>query len=69
MDDEAVVMQTVADQTRLAADRNTAAVTPYGEWEAWFLSSWAPGVQRYRSFGDLIQAEDASVVQLERPRG
>jgi len=25
-----------------------------GEWEAWLLANWLPGVQRYRSFADLM---------------
>ena len=29
---------------------NPGVVTPEGEWEAWFLSSWGGGVDRYRSF-------------------
>lgn len=35
---------------------NPEVVTPEGEWEAWFLASWLPGAQRYRSFWDLMQA-------------
>jgi hypothetical protein len=48
---------------------NPAVVTPYGEWEAWFLASWLPGAQRYRSFWDLMQAEYASFARVEKPRG
>ncbi len=45
---------------------NPAVVTPEGEWEAGFLASWAPGVRRYRSFWDLMQAEYASFMHLEK---
>lgn len=48
---------------------NPAVVTPEGEWEAWFLASWLPGAKRHPSFWDLMQAEYASFVSLEIPRG
>jgi hypothetical protein len=47
---------------------NPAVVSPEGEWEAWLLASWSPGVRRYRSFWDLMQSEYASFVALEKPR-
>jgi hypothetical protein len=33
---------------------NPQVVHSDGEWEAWFLAGWLPGVQRYRSFADLM---------------
>lgn len=36
---------------------NPEVVTPEGEWEAWLFLTWLPGVERYRSFQDLMQAE------------
>jgi hypothetical protein len=36
---------------------NPQVVAPDGEWEAWFLASWLPGANRYRSFWELMQAE------------
>jgi hypothetical protein len=48
---------------------NPAVVTAEGEWEAWFLASWLPGAHRYPTFWDLMQAEYASFVRLEKPRG
>jgi hypothetical protein len=48
---------------------NPAVVTADGEWEAWFLTTWLPGARRYRTFGDLMQAEYASFVRLEKPKG
>lgn len=48
---------------------NPAVVSDDGEWEAWFLATWSPGAHRYRSFRDLMQAEYASFVELEKPRG
>jgi hypothetical protein len=33
---------------------NPLAVTPDGEWEAWFFSNWVPGAERYPSFGHLL---------------
>ena len=36
---------------------NPQAVTPEGEWEAWFFAPWIPGADRYRSFWELMAAE------------
>jgi HEAT repeat protein len=36
---------------------NPAAVTEDGEWEAWLLAHWIPGVERYPSFAHLMLAE------------
>ena len=47
---------------------NPQVVASDGEWEAWFLASWAAGVRRYRSFWDLMQAEYASFVELTEPQ-
>jgi hypothetical protein len=47
---------------------NPAVVTPDGEWEAWFDSSWG-GVKRYRSFWELMQAEYASFLALREQGG
>jgi hypothetical protein len=33
---------------------NPQAVWPSGEWEAWCLANWNPGVIRYRSFAELM---------------
>jgi HEAT repeat protein len=46
---------------------NPAVVTAEGEWEAWFLTTWLPGARRYPTFGDLLQAEYASFVRLQKP--
>jgi hypothetical protein len=35
---------------------NPRVVSKEGEWEAWFLASWLPGANRYRSFWDMMQA-------------
>lgn len=35
---------------------NPAVTTPAGEWEGWFLASWLPGADRYRSFHELMEA-------------
>ena len=32
---------------------------PDGEWEAYFLADWVPGVDRYPSFFELMQAQRA----------
>lgn len=37
---------------------NPHVKTPEGEWEAWFLAPWLPGANRYRSFWDLMEAEE-----------
>ncbi len=36
---------------------NPEVVTKDGEWEAWFLSDWLPGADRYPSFQALMEAE------------
>jgi cell wall assembly regulator SMI1 len=36
---------------------NPQVRTPDGEWEAWFMASWLPGANRYRSFWELMQTE------------
>ncbi len=36
---------------------NPQIITPQGEWEAWFLASWSPSIDRYPSFWDMMQAE------------
>jgi cell wall assembly regulator SMI1 len=36
---------------------NPEVVTPEGEWEAWFLANWLPGVERYRSFREYMEHE------------
>ena len=40
---------------------NPLVVTNEGEWEAWFLANWIPGVKRYRSFWELMEAELGNV--------
>jgi hypothetical protein len=36
---------------------NPEVVTPEGEWEAWYLASWLPGAERFRSFWEMMQAQ------------
>ncbi len=36
---------------------NPQVINATGEWEAWFFANWIPGAQRYRSFGELMQAQ------------
>ncbi|GEM_PF-1237136 len=36
---------------------NPMVVHHDGEWEAWFLASWLPGVRRYRSFAALMWSQ------------
>ncbi|MHB1134096.1 MAG: SMI1/KNR4 family protein [Chloroflexota bacterium] len=45
---------------------NPQVVTPEGEWEAWFFANWLPGASRYRSFWEMMQAEHASFLELEK---
>jgi hypothetical protein len=33
---------------------NPQVIDASGEWEAWFLANWLPGVHRYRSFQELV---------------
>ena len=35
---------------------NPQVIDAAGEWEAWFLSNWNPGVTRYRSFAAMVLA-------------
>lgn len=39
---------------------NPQVITRDGEWEAWFLANWLPGVHRYRSFQEMMEAQYAS---------
>jgi SMI1/KNR4 family protein SUKH-1 len=34
---------------------NPKVVSPSGEWEAWFMSHWNPGANRYSSFWEMMQ--------------
>jgi hypothetical protein len=43
---------------------NPRVVERNGEWEAWFFAAWLPGAMRYRSFGELMQAEYKKVKDL-----
>jgi hypothetical protein len=45
---------------------NPEAVTPDGEWEAWFFANWIPGARRYPSFAHLMQREYESFASLEK---
>ncbi|MEV5086182.1 SMI1/KNR4 family protein [Streptomyces sp. NPDC056159] len=36
---------------------NPCVVSADGEWEAWFVAHWLPGVVRYQSFWDLMNDE------------
>ncbi len=36
---------------------NPEAVTPDGEWEAWFFANWLPGAKRFPSFAHLMLHE------------
>jgi cell wall assembly regulator SMI1 len=44
---------------------NPMAVTPDGEWEAWFLANWVPGAVRFPSFAHLMVREYCSFAELE----
>jgi len=44
---------------------NPMAVTPDGEWEAWFFANWVPGAVRFPSFAHLMLHEYASFTELE----
>jgi HEAT repeat protein len=48
---------------------NPEAVTPDGEWEAWFFANWIPGAQRHPSFAHLMLHEYRSFAQLENVSG
>lgn len=44
---------------------NPMVVHPDGEWEAWFLADWQPGVQRFRSFAALMQSQYCQLIGAE----
>ena len=48
---------------------NPRAVTPDGEWEAWFFANWVPGAQRYPSFAHLMLGEFQSFRQVQGSTG
>jgi len=45
---------------------NPQVVTNEGEWEAWFFANWLPGATRYRSFQELMEAEDQNFLALSK---
>ena len=45
---------------------NPRAVTPDGEWEAWFFASWVPGAQRYPSFAHLMVGQFRSFREVQK---
>jgi cell wall assembly regulator SMI1 len=45
---------------------NPQAVTPDGEWEAWFFANWVPGAIRFPSFAHLMVREYLSFAELEK---
>jgi HEAT repeat protein len=50
---------------------NPQVIAKDGEWEAWFLANWLPGVHRYRSFLEMMQAEyhHFAGIEWEQPVG
>jgi hypothetical protein len=44
---------------------NPQVISKDGEWEAWFLANWLPGIHRYRSFWELAQAEYHSFTGMD----
>jgi hypothetical protein len=50
---------------------NPQVITKDGEWEAWFFANWIPGVRRFRSFIEMMQAEYSSFAgdEWKQPTG
>ncbi len=44
---------------------NPQIMTEDDEWEAWFFANWLPGVNRYRSFWELMLAEYETFARLK----
>jgi len=44
---------------------NPEITTPDGEWEAWFFANWNPGVNRYRSFWEMMQDELELAIEVQ----
>ena len=42
---------------------NPKAVTPDGEWEAWYFANWIPGAIRFPSFAHLMRRQHLSFVK------
>ncbi len=45
---------------------NPQVVNKDGEWEAWLFAHWLPGANRYRSFWELMQAEQRSFQAVQK---
>jgi hypothetical protein len=43
---------------------NPEVRTQEGEWEAWDFASWYPGAHRYRTFWDLMQCAEKSLLYI-----
>ncbi len=48
---------------------NPKAMTPDGEWEAWFFANWIPGASRFPSFAHLMLSEYRVFQRLEKLEG
>lgn len=48
---------------------NPEAVTPDGEWEAWFFANWIPGAASYASFAHLMVQEYRSFAKVQKVKG
>ncbi|TMQ31890.1 MAG: SMI1/KNR4 family protein, partial [Planctomycetota bacterium] len=45
---------------------NPEAVTPDGEWEAWFFADWVPGAERFPSFAHLMVRDYRLCLTLQK---
>jgi hypothetical protein len=45
---------------------NPCAVTPDGEWEAWFFANWIPGARRYASFAHMMVETYRQMRKIEK---
>ena len=50
---------------------NPQVINHDGEWEAWFFADWLPGVHRYRSFQEMMEAQFAqfALTEWQQPEG
>lgn len=48
---------------------NPQAVTPDGEWEAWFFANWVPGAMRYPSLAHLLLHDYGTFRQTMKVQG
>ncbi len=47
---------------------NPEVITDEGEWDGMFMAGWLPGVSRYRSFQEMMQAALETYLSIKQDR-